>query len=263
MDLALAIARSGLDAHHKNIEVISNNLANANTTAYKKSRPEFEDLPYSVIKQPGSATSQDTNTTSGLVLGTGTKLANNKKIFTDGSLMQTDNQLDIAIKGNGFLKVQLPNGSDYAYTRAGALQMNEQGQLVMPNGYIIQPPISIPTTGVQKIEISNDGMVNVYVAGSTTPQQVGQLELTDFINPDGLEPIGENLYKISGSSGPGTSGTPGLEGYGTIKQGALEGSNVNVVEEMVNLIEAQRAFEVTSKAVSAVDNMMQNLTRET
>lgn len=263
MDLALAIARSGLDAHHKNIEIISNNLANANTTAYKKSRPEFEELPYTVVKQPGSATSQNTNTTSGLVLGTGTKLANNKKIFTDGSLMQTDNQLDIAIQGSGFLKVQLPNGSEYAYTRAGTLQTNEQGQIVMPNGYVVQPPISIPTTGVQKIEITTDGIVNVYTSASPTPQQVGQIELTDFINPDGLEPVGENLYKISESSGTGTTSNPGIDGYGTIKQGALEGSNVNVVEEMVNLIEAQRAFEVTSKAVSAVDNMMQNLTRET
>lgn len=263
MDLALAIAKSGLDAHHKNIEVISNNLANANTTSFKKSRPEFEDLPYEIIKQPGAATSQDTNTTSGLVVGTGTKLSNNKKIFTDGSLMQTDNQLDIAIKGNGFLKVQVPNGSDFAYTRAGALQTNVQGQIILPNGYIVQPPITVPTTGLQRLEITNDGIVNAYVAGSNTPQQIGQMELTDFINPDGLEPLGENLYQVTTSSGPGTSGTPTLEGYGSIKQGMLEGSNVNVVEEMVNLIEAQRAFEVTSKAVSAVDNMMQNLTRET
>jgi flagellar basal-body rod protein FlgG len=265
MDLALAIAKSGLDAHHKNIEIISNNLANANTTAYKRSRPEFEELPYEVIKQPGSPTSENTNTTSGLVIGTGTKLANNKKIFTDGSLIQTDNQMDLAIQGRGFLKVQLPNGTDFAYTRAGTLQTNETGQMVTPNGYVIQPPITIPTTGVSRVEITEDGIVNVYSAttNNATPQQVGQLQLTDFINSDGLQPIGENLYQVTVSSGPGTEGTPGLDGYGTLKQGALEGSNVNVVEEMVNLIEAQRAFEVTSKAVSAVDSMMQNLTRET
>ena len=262
MDLALAIAKSGLDAHHRNIEIISNNLANANTTGFKKSRPEFEDLPYDIIKQPGSPTSQDTNTTSGLVVGSGVKLANNKKIFTDGSMLQTDNQMDLAIQGRGFLKIQLPNGNDYAYTRDGALQMNEQGQLVTRNGYIVQPPINIPTTDVQRIEVTEDGLVNVYQNGNSTPQQVGQLELTDFINPDGLEPIGQNLYQITTSSGPGTQGTPTLDGYGKIKQGTLEGSNVNVVEEMVNLIEAQRAFEITSKAVSAVDNMMQNMTRE-
>ena len=265
MDLALAIAKSGLDAHHKNIEIISNNLANANTTAFKRSRPEFEELPYEVVKQPGSPTSENTNSTSGLVMGTGTKLANNKKIFTDGSLIQTDNQLDVAIQGRGFLKVQLPNGTDFAYTRTGTLQTNAEGQLITPAGYVVQPPITIPTTGVSRVEITEDGIVNVYTANSATntPQQVGQIELTDFINADGLQPLGENLYQVSVSSGPGTQGTPGLEGYGIIKQGALEGSNVNVVEEMVNLIEAQRAFEVTSKAVSAVDNMMQNLTRET
>ena len=263
MDLALAIAKSGLEAHHKNLEIISNNLANSNTTAFKKSRGEFVDLPYDIVKQPGSPTSQDTNTTSGLVIGTGTKLANNKKIFTDGALIQTDNQLDIAIKGNGFLKIQLPNGSDLAYTRAGSLQTNEQGQLVTSNGYVVQPPITLPTTGLQRVEITNDGIVNAYMSGATAPQQVGQIELTDFVNADGLLPIGDNLYSATISSGPGTAGNPGADGYGQLKQGALEGSNVNVVEEMVNLIEAQRAFEVTSKAVSAVDNMMQNLTRET
>jgi flagellar basal-body rod protein FlgG len=264
MDLALAIAKSGLDAHHRNIEIISNNLANANTTAFKKSRPEFEELPYDVIKQPGSPTSTETNTTSGLVIGSGTKLANNKKIFTDGSLLTTDNQFDLAIEGRGFLKIQLPNGNDFAYTRDGALQMNEEGQLVTREGYIVQPPITIPTTGVQRVEISEDGIVNVYLSNSANaaPQQVGQLELTDFINADGLEPLGQNLYQITTTSGPGTQGTPTLDGYGKIKQGVLEGSNVNVVEEMVNLIEAQRAFEITSKAVSAVDKMMQSLTQE-
>jgi flagellar basal-body rod protein FlgG len=262
MDLALAIAKSGLDAHHRNLEIISNNLANANTTGFKKSRPEFEDLPYDIIKAPGSPTSEDTNTTSGLVIGSGTKLANNKKIFTDGSLQQTDNQLDMAIEGQGFFKIQLPNGSDFAYTRDGSFQMNEQGQLVTREGYILQPPITIPTTDVQRVEISEDGIVNVYQNNNTTPQQVGQLQLTTFINPDGLEPLGQNLYQLTLSSGPGTEGTPMLDGYGKVKQGTLEGSNVNVVEEMVNLIEAQRAFEITSKAVSAVDSMMQNLARD-
>lgn len=262
MDLALSIAKSGLDAHHKNIEIISNNLANANTTAFKRSRAEFEELPYDIVKQPGSPTSSETNTTSGLVLGTGTKLANNKKIFTDGDPLQTDRELDIAIRGRGFLKVQLPNSGEYAYTRAGSLQMNDQGQLTMPNGYIIQPPISIPR-GATSINIDTNGVVTTLSAGSNTAQQVGQLELTDFINPDGLQPLGENLYITSSPTDPGTPVMPGQEGAGIIKQKALEGSNVSVVEEMVSLIEAQRAFEVTSKAVSAVDNMMQYLSRET
>jgi flagellar basal-body rod protein FlgG len=262
MDLALNIAKSGLEAHHKNIEVISNNLANANTTGFKKSRAEFEDLPYDVIIQPGSATTQSTNTPSGLVMGTGTKLADNKKIYIDGPQIQTDNPLDLSIRGRGFLQVQIPNGGDYAYTRAGSLQMNEQGQLTLPNGYIIQPPISIPQ-GSQAISISKDGIVSAIAPGATTAQQIGQLELTDFVNTDGLEPIGENLYKATLTSGTGTTGTPDNNGLGYLTQGSLEGSNVNVVEEMVNLIEAQRAFEVTSKAVSAVDSMLQELSRET
>jgi flagellar basal-body rod protein FlgG len=196
-------------------------------------------------------------------VGTGTKLASNKKIFTDGSLSETTNALDLAIQGRGFFKVQLPNGNEYAYTRDGALTQNVQGQITTRSGYILQPAITLPTTGVTRIEIDQSGNVNVYTSGNATPQQVGQIELTDFVNPDGLEPMGENLYMPTVSSGPGTQGTAGLDGYGVVRQGMVEGSNVNVVEEMVNLIEAQRAFEITSKAVSAVDGMMQNLTRET
>jgi flagellar basal-body rod protein FlgG len=262
MDLALAIAKSGLDAHHKNIEIISNNLANANTTGFKKNRAEFEDLPYDIVKQPGSATSIDTNSNSGVVVGTGTKLASNKKIFTDGSALP-GNQLDVMIKGKGFLKVQLPTNTDFAYTRDGSLQMNSQGQLTTRNGYLIQPPITIPTSGLQRVEITQDGIVNAYVAGSNGPQQVGQMEITNFVNPDGLQPMGENLYLATSTTDPGTQNIPGTDGFGLLVQNTLEGSNVNVVEEMVNLIEAQRAFEITSKAVSAVDGMMQTLTRET
>lgn len=262
MDMALMIAKSGLDAHHKNIEIISNNLANANTTAFKKNRAEFEDLPYEIIKQAGSPISQDTDSASGLVIGTGTKVANNKKIFTDGSQIQTDNPLDIAIRGRGFLKVQLPNGGDYAYTRAGTLQVNAQGQVTLPNGYIVQPSLTIPE-GTRHVSISKDGIVSAISGDSNTEQQIGQLQLSDFVNPDGLQPIGENLYLQTTASGTATDGNPMSNGLGTIYQGALEGSNVNVVEEMVNLIEAQRAFEVTSKAVSAVDNMLQLLDRET
>lgn len=262
MDLALLIAKSGLDAHHQNIEIISNNLANSNTPGFKKNRPEFEELPYQVVKQPGSPTTSDINSPGSLVIGTGSKLANNKKIFTDGSQIQTGNALDIAIKGRGFIQVQMPNGSDFGYTRAGQLQLNEQGQVTLSNGYIIQPPLTIPP-GTQQISIGEDGTVSVVAAGSSTEQQIGQIQLSDFVNPDGLEPVGQNLYMQTTASGQATTGNPDQDGMGSIQQGAIEGSNVNVVEEMVNLIEAQRAFEVTSKAVSAVDSMLQYLDQAT
>lgn len=259
MDMALLIAKSGLDAHHKSIEVISNNLANSNTTAFKRNRPEFQDLPYQVISQKGAPVTQDITSPGGLVIGTGTKMSNNKKIFAQGTQIQTDNATDIGIQGRGFLKVQLPNGN-YAYTRDGNLSVNAQGQLTLSNGYLVQPPITIPQ-GSGALMIAKDGTVSTSASDGSV-QTLGQLTLTDFINPDGLDPQGENLYLQTVASGNGTDGTPMLNGLGSINQGQLEGSNVNVVEEMVNLIEAQRAFEVTSKAVSAVDNMLQTLSRE-
>lgn len=260
MDQALTIARSGLDAHHKNIEIISNNLANANTPAFKRNRPEFADLPYQVIQQPGSPVAENDNTVAGLVEGTGTKLVGNKKIFIDGPPINTGNALDLQISGRGFFQVMLPNGSQIAYTRAGQFTTNELGQITTQNGYIVQPPITFPP-GVQNINISQDGYINVTVNGVTT--QIGQLQLADFLNYDGLQPIGDNLYVPSISSGNVTLGIPTLNSYGAIIQGSYEGSNVNVVEEMVNLIEAQRAFEVTSKAVSTVDNMLAYLNQST
>jgi flagellar basal-body rod protein FlgG len=261
MDLALWTAKSGLEAHHKNIAIISNNLANANTVGFKKNRPEFSDLAYQVMTQPGSATTEVTNSPSGIVVGTGVKLSDNKKVFTDGSTIQTDHALDVAISGRGFLQVQIPNQSNFAYTRTGSLQVNETGQLVFPNGYVLEPPITIPQ-GAQKISISEDGIVSVMVQGNNTPEQVGTIQLSDFINPGGLQPMGDNLYKETVASGSPTNGNPAADGFGKLQQGALESSNVNIVEEMVNLIEAQRSFEVTSKAVSAIDSMLQNLTRE-
>lgn len=265
MDLALAIAKSGLEAQHENIEIISNNLANANTTAFKRSRAAFEDLPYDVVRQPGSPTSQETNSPTGLVMGTGVKLIGNSKIYKDGEPISTSRNLDVAIRGRGFLQVQLPNGGGYAYTRAGALDVNATGQIVDAHGYVIQPAMTI-AQGSRNITISGEGVVEATLPGASTATQVGQMQLADFINPDGLEPMGGNLYRETLSSGTATLANPSLNGatgYGEIRQMALEGSNVNVVEEMVNLIEAQRAFEVTSKAVSAVDGMMQNLTRQT
>ena len=260
MDMALLIAKSGLDAHHKTIEVISNNLANAETTGFKKNRPEFQDLPYQVITQTGAAITQDTNSPGGLVIGTGVKMSANKKIYSQGTPIQTDNPLNVNINGRGFLKVQLPNGN-YAYTRDGGLSINEQGQITTSNGYVVQPPMTVPQ-GSGPLNITKDGMVSVQSADGTLTQ-LGQLSLSDFINPDGLDPQGENLFFSTVASGTAVDGTPTQNGLGQIVQNQIEGSNVNVVEEMVNLIEAQRSFEVTSKAVSAVDGMLQTLSRET
>lgn len=262
MDLALAIAKTGLEAQHQNLEIISNNLANANTPAYKKSRASFQDLPYQVVQQPGAPTTAETNSPTGKLVGTGSTVIGNPKSFKDGDPVATGRPLDIQITGRGFIQVQLPNGGGTAYTRAGSLQVNETGQVTDSNGYVLQPAITIPQN-VMQVFISTDGIITGAVPGSTTAQQIGQLQLADFINQGGLQPIGNNLYLQTTASGTATLGSPKQNGLGSITQGYLEGSNVNVVEEMVDLIEAQRAFEVTSKAVSAVDNMMQNLTRQT
>lgn len=259
MDSALWTARTGLEAQHKHLAIISNNLANANTTGFKKNRAEFEDLVYQVFKQPGAATSDQTHSPNGIVVGTGVKLADNKKMFTQGPITQTNNSLDITISGRGFLKVEVPGDSDLSYTRAGSLQVNNQGQLTMHNGYVIQPPITIPE-GAQNINISKDGAVSVTTPNST--DEIGRIETADFINPSGLLAMGENLYKETNGSGQPILGTPGVDGFGTLQQGCLEGSNVNVVEEMVDLVEAQRTFEMSSKAVSAIDGILQTLIRE-
>ncbi len=261
MDLALAIAKSGLDAQHTNIEIISNNLANASTNGYKKSRPVFEDLPYEVAKQAGTPTSQETTSPGGLVMGTGTKLVANIKVFLDGPPTATGRPLDMAISGQGFFQVQLPNGNGFAYTRAGSFTTNPQLQVTTPEGYILQPPITFPQ-GAQNLTISQDGIVTVTTGTSTVPQQIGQIQLAEFPNQDGLQPIGQNLFVQTMSSGNVTLGNPDNNGLGYITQNSVEASNVNVVEEMVNLIEAQRAFEITSKSITAVDQMMQTLSRE-
>lgn len=264
MDMALWTAKSGLTANHENLAIISNNLANANTLGFKKNRAEFDDLAYQIYRAPGSPTTIQTNSPNGIVVGTGVRLADNKKIFTEGNIVQTDGSLDIAINGRGFFQVQIPGQSDPAFTRVGSFQVNELGQLTLHNGYVIQPPIVIPQ-GTQTISISKDGILSATVPSTsgTTMQQIGQFEMVDFINPSGLLPIGENLYQQTISSGTPINGTATLEGFGSLTQGALEASNVNVVEEMVNLIEAQRTFEMSSKAVGAIDNMLQTLNRDT
>jgi flagellar basal-body rod protein FlgG len=225
----------------------------------KKNRAEFEDLMYHIIRQPGAST-EETNYPSGIALGTGVRLAANQKIFTDGSPIQTDNNLDISIAGRGFLQVEVPGQTDSVYTRSGSMQVDERGRITMHNGYVIQPEMTIPE-GTQKVNISKDGIVSVVSAEGNT-EELGRIELTDFINPAGLIPTGENLYRESIASGKPVQGMAMIDGFGQINQGTLEASNVNVVEEMVNLIEAQRSFEVASKAVSKIDAMLQNVQSE-
>lgn len=255
MHSALWAAKTGLDAQQTRMTVISHNLANVNTTGFKKDRAVFEDLLYQNVKQVGSATSQDTAAPTGLNLGTGVRVVATEKNHTQGGLNNTGNALDVAINGRGFFQVLLPDGS-FAYTRDGSFKTSAEGELVTASGYRVQPGISIPQ-GAQSITIGSDGTVSVQIAGQATPTQVGTLQLTDFVNPSGLQPRGENLFVESAASGPAQTSTPGLNGLGLLQQGFLEGSNVNVVEELVAMIETQRAYEMNSKAIATTDQMLQ------
>jgi len=258
MSNALWVAKTGLDAQQTRMSVISNNLANVNTTGFKQSRAAFEDLLYQNVRQAGGQSSQDTILPSGLMLGTGVRTVATEKIFTQGNLVQTDNALDVAIQGQGFFQVLRPDGS-LGYSRAGNFQTDAQGQLVTPNGYLVEPAITIPEDA-QSITIGADGVITVMQPGQPAPTQVGTLQLANFINPAGLQPVGENMYLETAASGAPQIGNPGLNGLGAVQQGSLETSNVNVVEEMVNMIEAQRAYEMNSKVISGVDQMLQYAT---
>jgi flagellar basal-body rod protein FlgG len=255
MPASLWIAKTGLDAQQTRMSVISNNLANVSTTGFKRSRPQFEDLLYQNVRQTGAQTAQNTQLPSGLVLGTGVRTVSTAKLFTQGSIVQTGNNLDLAINGRGFFQITMPDGTA-GYTRDGSFQLNSEGQVVTSNGYLLQPAITVPT-GAQSITIGRDGTVNVQLAGQVAPQQVGQIQTTDFLNPAGLQAIGENLFLESAASGAAQTGNPDADGLGSLMQGALETSNVNVVEEMVDMIETQRAYEMNSKAISTTDQMLQ------
>lgn len=255
MNPALWAAKTGLDAQQTRMTVTSNNLANVNTSGFKKGRAVFEDLLYQNVRQVGGATSQDTQAPSGLSLGTGVRVVATERTYTQGSLLQTNNGLDLAIQGRGFFQILLPDGT-LGYTRDGSFQTNAQGQLVTSSGYVVQPGITIPD-GAQNVTVGSDGVVTVSVAGQTAPTQVGSLQLVDFVNPAGLQPRGENLLTESAASGPAQTSTPGLNGLGTLVQGSLESSNVNVVEELVNMIETQRAYEMNSKAIATTDQMLE------
>jgi len=254
------IAKTGLEAQQTRMSVISNNLANVNTTGFKRGRAVFADLLYQNVRQPGGQTSQDTQLPSGLQLGTGVRTVATQKTFTQGSLVQTSNNLDVAIQGRGFFQILMPDGS-IAYTRDGSFQTDAQGQVVTSSGYQLQPSITVPAN-TQSITIGTDGTVSATIAGNTAPTNIGNIQLSDFINPTGLQPVGDNLFKETAASGTPQTGTPGLTGLGTLVQAALESSNVNVVEELVNMIETQRAYEMNSKAISTADQMMQFVTNQ-
>jgi flagellar basal-body rod protein FlgG len=258
---SLWVAKTGLDAQQTRMDVVSHNLANANTTGFKTSRASFQDLIYQNLRQPGGQTTEQTNAPSGLMLGTGVRVVGNEKLFTQGNPEQTGNSLDVMIQGRGFLQVTMPDGT-IAYTRDGSLHMDQNGQVVTANGYAVDPAITIPANA-QSIVIGSDGTVSITVPGQAAPQQIGTVQLADFINPAGLQPNGDNLYLETASSGSPQIGQPGLNGLGTLSQGALESSNVNVVEQMVDMIETQRTYEMNSKAVSAADQMLQFLTNKT
>lgn len=254
MNHALWVAKTGLDAQQTRMSVIANNLANVNTTGFKKSNAVFEDLLYQNVKQAGGQTSQQTRSATGLEIGTGSRLVATERDFSQGTLAQTDNALDVAINGRGFLQVLLPDGTS-AYTRDGSMQLDAEGNLVTPSGYSILPGINVPP-GSQALIIGQDGSVSVQVVGSAVPQEIGTLTLADFVNPGGLEARGENLYVETAASGAAQVGAPGADGLGSLRQGALESSNVNVVEELVDMIETQRAYELNSKAIETSDQML-------
>ncbi|MEH6578102.1 MAG: flagellar basal-body rod protein FlgG [Amphritea sp.] len=256
---ALFVAKTGLSAQDTALKVISNNLANANTIGFKKDRAVFEDLMYQVQRQPGAQSAEDSQLPSGLQLGSGVRTVGTQKLFQEGELITTGESFDVAINGRGFLQVTLPNG-DAAYTRSGQLHLNADNQIVTAEGFLLDPEITLPAE-VQSMTIAVDGTVSVVLPGDPNPQQVAQIQLADFVNPQGLQAMGQNLYLETASSGTPTLNTPGEGGVGQLKQGMLEGSNVNAVEELVNMITTQRAYEINSKVISTADQMLSFVTQ--
>lgn len=258
---SLYIARTGLDTQQTQLDVVANNLANASSNGFKKTRAVFEDLLYQTIRQPGAQSSQATQLPSGFQLGLGARTVATERIQTQGALQSTGNSLDMAINGRGFFQVQMPDGST-AYSRDGSLQINSDGTLVTSSGYIILPQMQIPAD-TQSITVARDGVFSVTqsAGGTTTVTQLGQIQLANFVNPVGLQSTGENLYIETAASGPPQVSNPGTNGLGVINQSFVESSNVNVAEELVNMIVAQRAFELNSKAITTADQMLQRLTQ--
>ena len=251
-------AATGMQAQTMNIDVISNNLANVATTGFKKSRADFQDLLYQTLRSPGMASSADTQVPTGIQVGTGVRPAAVQKMFTQGEFVHTQNELDMAIEGDGFFQVIQPSG-ETAYSRAGSFKLDSDGRVVTSDGFPMEPELTIPADSVA-ISIGIDGTVSVLLAGENQPSEIGNIELAQFINPAGLRSIGRNLFMPSAASGDATTGTPGEEAFGNIAQGYLESSNVSVVDEMVNMIVAQRAYETNSKTIQASDEMLQTAT---
>ena len=257
MTQSLWIAKTGLEAQQNRLNTISNNLANVNTTGFKRGRAMFEDLLYQNVRQAGGQTSQDTQLPSGLQVGTGVRTVATQKLHTQGGLLQTENGLDLAVQGRGFFQILQPNGT-VAYTRNGEFQTDSTGSMVTSSGYKLQPEINIPADA-QSVTIGADGVVTATLKGNPQPTQLGIIQLADFVNASGLQPVGENLFIETAASGAPQAAAPTQGGLGSLVQGALEGSNVNVVEELVSMIETQRAYEMNSKAISTTDQMLQNV----
>ena len=254
---SLWISKTGMEAQQTQLDVISHNLANVSTTGFKRASAVFEDLMYQNLRQVGANSTEQSQLPTGLQLGLGVRTVATSRSFTQGSMQQTNNQLDLAIKGNGFFQVTQPDGT-LGYTRDGSFQVDAQGALVTANGYPLQPGITIPANALN-VTIGQDGAVSVTLQGQTAPQPVGQLQLANFVNPAGLDPKGQNLYTETAASGAATLGTPGLNGIGAVQQGFVETSNVNVVEELVSMIQTQRSYELNSKAIKTSDEMLQRL----
>ena len=251
---ALWIAKTGLDAQQTNMSVISNNLSNVNTTGFKRDRAVFNDLIYQNLRQVGAQSSENTELPSGLMVGTGVRVVATQKEHSQGNIVQTGNSLDVAVQGKGYFQVLHPDGN-IVYTRDGTFSLTADGNIVTPSGYELQPAMTVPTNATS-LTIGSDGVVSALVSGNNTPTQIGQIELAYFVNPQGLEPIGDNLFRETNASGGVNTAIPGNDSTGTLIQGALESSNVNVVEELVNMIETQRAYEMNSKAISTTDEML-------
>jgi flagellar basal-body rod protein FlgG len=254
---SLWISKTGMEAQQTQLDTISNNLANVSTNGYKRANAVFEDLMYQNLRQAGASSSEQTTLPTGLQVGLGTRAVATSRSFSQGNLQQSSNNLDVAVLGNGFFEVQMPDGTT-AYTRDGSFQVNATGQLVTNNGYPVQPGITIPANA-QSVTIGADGSVTVTLPGQTQPQSIGQIHIAGFVNPAGLDPKGQNLFAETAASGTPNTGTPGQNGLGTLRQGFVETSNVNVVEELVAMIQTQRAYELNSKAIQTSDQMLQRL----
>jgi flagellar basal-body rod protein FlgG len=254
---SLWTSKTGMEAQQIELDHISHNLANSATNGYKKSHAVFEDLMYQNLRQVGSNSSEQTTLPTGLQVGLGTRAVATSRVFSQGNLQQTSSTFDLAIRGNGFFQVQMPDGTT-GYTRDGSFQVNAQGQMVTNNGYLLQPTITVPPNA-QSVSIGLDGTVSCVLPAQAAPQTLGQIQLTNFVNPPGLEPNGQNLFSETAASGTPNSGTPGQSGLGQLQQGFVETSNVNVVEELIGMIQTQRAYELNSKAIQTSDQMLQRL----